>query len=124
VLLHRKNGYGAIRVPMWAAPATQATRTRLSAIMRLSGYRQCEAAMTGEEEELTTWTLGAIKSAGMVLEGACPTPDCNEFARFDLDALIGRFGDDWRVPATLPVRCSLCDEPLKFQLAVLHDKEG
>lgn len=44
--------------------------------------------MTGEEEELTTWTLGGIKSAGMVLEGACATPDCNEFVRFDLDGLI------------------------------------
>jgi hypothetical protein len=28
------------------------------------------------------------------------------------------------VPATLPVRCSLCGEPLKFQVAVLHDEEG
>jgi hypothetical protein len=91
--------------------------------MRQSGYRRREAVMTGDEEELTTWTLGAIKSAGMVLEGACATPNCNEFARFDLDALISRFGADWRVPATLPVRCSLCGEPLKFQVAVLHDEE-
>jgi hypothetical protein len=73
------------------------------------GIQAARGAMTGEEEELTTWTLGAIKSAGMVLEGACATPNCNEFARFDLDGLIGRFGADWRVPATLPVpaRCAV-----------------
>lgn len=75
------------------------------------------------EDHLTTWTLGAIKSSGMVLEGACATAGCNEFARFRIDGLIERFGADWRVPKILPVRCSVCDAPLQFQLAVLHDDE-
>jgi hypothetical protein len=76
-----------------------------------------------DADDLTTWTLGAIKSSGMVLEGACPTPGCNEFARFDVDGLISRFGADWLVPATLPVRCETCGAHFKFQLAVLHDEE-
>jgi hypothetical protein len=76
-----------------------------------------------DDDDLTTWTLGDIKSSGMVLEGACATDGCNEFARFNIDGLISGFGADWRVPKTLPVRCSQCGEPLKFQLAVLHDDE-
>jgi hypothetical protein len=78
---------------------------------------------SADEDDLTTWTLGAIKRMGMVLEGACATEGCNAFARFDLDGLITRFGADWRVPKVLPARCSVCDAPLKFQLAVLHDEE-
>lgn len=79
--------------------------------------------MTDDDAELTTWTLGSVKSSGMVLEGACVTPGCNEFARFDIDGLISRFGADWRVPKILPVRCQTCDAWLHFQLAVLHDEE-
>ncbi len=75
-----------------------------------------------EEELLTTWTLGDIKTSGMVLEGACDTPQCNEFARFNVDGLINTFGADWRVPKTLPVRCETCGAYFKFQLAALHDE--
>ena len=77
--------------------------------------------MTDDDTHLTTWTLASIKSSGMELEGNCVTPGCNEFARFDVDRLIDRFGGEWRVPKILPVRCSACGEPLHFQLAVLHD---
>lgn len=80
--------------------------------------------MADDDTELTTWTLGDVKSSGMVLEGACETAGCGEFARFNIDGLITRFGADWRVPKTLPVRCSLCGKPLAFQLAVLHDDES
>lgn len=80
--------------------------------------------MSDDDAGLSSWSLGAIKSRGMVLEGACGTSGCNAFTRFDLDGLIARFGADWRVPLTLPVRCSACDEPLKLQLAVLHDDEA
>ena len=79
--------------------------------------------MSDDESNLSTWTLGAIKSSGLELEGACVTPDCNEFARFDVDGLIASFGTEWRVPTTLPVRCSVCGAGLKFQLAALHDDE-
>jgi hypothetical protein len=80
--------------------------------------------MTDADDELTTWTLGSIKSSGMVLEGACTTPGCNEFARFDIDGLIASFGPDWRVPVMLPVTCENCGRRLKFQLAALHDEDG
>lgn len=73
------------------------------------------------ESELSTWTLGDIKSSGLVLEGACATTGCKEFARFDIDGLIERFGGAWRVPKTLPVSCSVCGERLMFQVAALHD---
>ena len=79
--------------------------------------------MTDAEDDLTTWTLGDIKASGMVLEGACATEGCGEFARFDIEGLITSFGADWRVPKILPLRCSQCDAPLAFQLAVLHDDE-
>lgn len=79
--------------------------------------------MADEESALSTWTLGAIKSMGLVLEGACTMDGCNTFARFDLDGLIARFDSDWRVPSTLPATCSACGAPLKFQLAALHDEE-
>ena len=77
--------------------------------------------MTDDAAELSTWTLGSVKASGMELEGACKTPDCNEFARFDVDSLIERFGADWLVPVILPVRCQSCGEWLHFQLATLHD---
>jgi hypothetical protein len=76
-----------------------------------------------DESELTSWTLGAVKSSGLELEGACRTPGCNQFARFDIDGLISRFGTDWRVPKMLPARCSACGERLEFELAALHDEE-
>ena len=79
--------------------------------------------MSEHASELSSWTLGAVKSSGLELEGACATPDCNEFARFDVDGLIAGFGADWRIPHTLPVRCSACGEWLKLQLAALHDDE-
>jgi hypothetical protein len=79
--------------------------------------------MSEHASELSSWTLGAIKSSGMELEGACATPGCNEFVRFDVDRLIERFGADWRVPLILPSRCSVCGEWLKFQLAALHDRK-
>ena len=79
--------------------------------------------MTEEDPPLTTWTLDAIKSSGMVLEGACATAGCNEFARFNIDGLISSFGGEWRVPEVLPVRCQACGAWLNFQLAVLHDDE-
>jgi hypothetical protein len=79
--------------------------------------------MTESAAELTTWTLGSIKKSGMELEGACPTPGCNEFARFEIDGLISRFGADWLVPKVLPVACQTCGALLHFQLAVLHDEE-
>jgi hypothetical protein len=77
--------------------------------------------MTDDAADLTTWTLGSIKSSGMLLEGGCATAGCGEFARFDIDGLISRFGADWRAPKILPVRCQACGEWLHFQLAVLHD---
>ncbi len=77
--------------------------------------------MTDDAADLTTWTLGSVKASGMELEGGCKTPGCNEFARFDVDGLISRFGTDWMVPKVLPVRCQACGEWLHFQLAVLHD---
>jgi len=73
--------------------------------------------------ELSSWTLGSVKSSGLELDGACPTPGCNEFARFDVDGLIERFGADWLVPLILPSRCSVCGEWFTFQLAALHDKD-
>jgi hypothetical protein len=79
--------------------------------------------MSEHASELSSWTLGSVKSSGMELEGACPTPGCNEFARFDVDGLIERFGADWLVPLILPSRCRVCGEWLTFQLAVLHDDE-
>ena len=79
--------------------------------------------MTDDAGELTTWTLGSVKSSGMELEGACQTPGCNEFARFNVDDLIERFGADWLVPVILPVRCQSCGEWLHFQLATLHDDQ-
>ena len=79
--------------------------------------------MSEHASELSSWTLGSVKASGMELEGACATPGCNEFARFDVDRLIERFGADWRVPQILPSRCSVCGEWFKFQLAVLHDDE-
>jgi hypothetical protein len=79
--------------------------------------------MSEDASELSSWTLGSVKSSGLELEGACPAPGCAIFARFDVDALIDRFGADWRVPLFLPSRCSACGEWLKFQLAALHDEE-
>ena len=79
--------------------------------------------MTDGDTALTTWTLAAIKASGMVLEGACETAGCNEFARFNIDGLISSFGAEWLVPEILPVRCQACGEWLNFQLAVLHDDE-
>ena len=58
--------------------------------------------MTDDAAELSTWTLGSVKASGMELEGGCKTPGCNEFARFDVDGLISRFGADWLVPVVLP----------------------
>jgi hypothetical protein len=78
--------------------------------------------MTDDAAELTTWSLASVKASGMELEGGCKTPGCNEFARFNVDGLIERFGADWLVPKILPVRCSACDAWLHFQLAVLHDE--
>ena len=80
--------------------------------------------MPDDDDELSTWTLGDIKSSGLVLEGACATAGCNEFARFDIDGLITSFGGDWRVPKVLPVRCSACGEWLNLQLASLHDDDA
>lgn len=77
--------------------------------------------MSEHASELSDWTLGDIKAHGMVLEGVCVTPDCNEFASFSLDGLITRFGGDWRVPKILPARCSTCGAWYHLQLAVLHD---
>ena len=79
--------------------------------------------MTDSDTDLTTWTLEAIKSSGMVLEGACATEGCNEFTRFNIDSLIESFGANWLVPHILPVRCQACGARLNFQLAVLHDDE-
>ena len=79
--------------------------------------------MSEHASELSDWTLGSVKVSGLELEGACATPGCNVFARFDVDALIERFGADWRVPLILPSRCSVCGEWFKFQLAALHDNE-
>jgi hypothetical protein len=78
---------------------------------------------TSPDDDLTSWTLGDIKEMGMELEGACTTEGCGEFARFNVDGLIARFGADWRVPKIIPARCSQCGTPLSFQLAVLHDDE-
>lgn len=78
--------------------------------------------MSEHASELSSWTLASVKSSGLELEGACPTPGCNEFARFDVDGLIERFGADWLVPLILPSRCTVCGEWYKFQLAALHDK--
>jgi hypothetical protein len=76
-----------------------------------------------DESELTSWTLGDVKSSGLELEGACGTSGSNQFVRYDVDGLIARFGADWRVPKMLPARCDGCGQPLVFQLASLHGEE-
>jgi hypothetical protein len=76
-----------------------------------------------DESELTSWTLGDVKSSGLELEGACKTPGCNRFVRYDVDGLITRFGADWRVPKMLPASCDACGQPLEFELAALHGEE-
>jgi hypothetical protein len=76
-----------------------------------------------DESDLTSWTLGDVKSSGLELEGACKTTNCNRFVRYNVDDLIARFGADWRVPKMLPARCDGCGQPLEFELAALHEDE-
>jgi hypothetical protein len=82
-------------------------------------------AVTAEEErrKLTTWTLGAIKTRNLALEGYCQTEGCGNFYVFDVDGLIDRFGSDWVVPEYLPVECMECGGRLKFVLAMPPPKE-
>lgn len=76
-----------------------------------------------DESELTSWTLGDVKSSGFELEGACKMAGCNRFVRYEIDGLIARFGADWRVPKMLPARCEGCGQPLEFELASLHGED-
>ena len=76
-----------------------------------------------DESELTSWSLSDVKSSGLELEGACKTPGCNQFVRYDIDGLIARFGGDWRVPKMLPAHCEGCGQQLEFELAALHGEE-
>jgi hypothetical protein len=81
--------------------------------------------VTAEEErrKLTTWTLGAIKTRNLALEGYCQTEGCGMFHVFDVEGLIDRFGSDWLVPEYLPVECMECGGRLKFKLAMIPAEE-
>jgi hypothetical protein len=82
-------------------------------------------AVTAEEErrKLTTWTLGAIKTRNLGLEGYCQTEGCGIVHVFYVDGLIDRFGSDWLVPEYLPVECMECGGQLKFKLAMIPPEE-
>ena len=74
--------------------------------------------MPNNDEELTTWTLAAIKARGLALEGYCQTEGCGQFYTFNLDALIERAGSDYLVPVFLPgMACDACGGKLKVMLA-------
>lgn len=77
-----------------------------------------------DQVSLTTWTLAAIKTRNMALEGYCGTPGCGRFFVFDVDGLIDGFGDDWLVPEILPVPCSHCGGQLVFKLAMRSPDVG
>ena len=48
-------------------------------------------------------------------------PGCGWFGRFDVDALIARFGADFGLPDGPGFPCENCGgTPLKFQVAYLH----
>jgi hypothetical protein len=83
------------------------------------------AAMTADEPDgqLTTWTLAAIKARNMALEGYCETQGCGQFYVFNLDALIEKFGEVYRVPEYLPVDCMECGGRVKFKLAMVPPVE-
>ena len=44
------------------------------------------------QSQKSGWTLGAIKQAGLVLEGHCQGEGCRRFFNFNLDELIARAG--------------------------------
>lgn len=67
------------------------------------------------------WTLGQIRKMNLELECACETPHCGWFGRYDLDALIARFGEDYWLPEYGPGHpCEQCGGHLNFQVAYLH----
>ena len=84
-------------------------------------------AVTPDEDgsdDLSTWTLGAVKRRSLALEGYCETESCGRFYVFDLDALIAKAGADYRVPKILPnITCMHCGGDLKFMLAMNHPGE-
>ena len=73
--------------------------------------------------QLTTWTLAAIKARNMALEGYCETQGCGQFYVFNLDALIEKFGEEYRVPEYVPVECMECGGRMKFKLAMMRPIE-
>ena len=66
------------------------------------------------------WTLAAIRDRGMRLEALCRAPGCGWFGVFDLDALIGGLGPDYRLPEHGPgIACARCGgDAVRFQLAM------
>ncbi len=69
---------------------------------------------------LTGWTLIQIKDGNLQLEAYCQTEGCGLFYVFDLDALIGSVGPDYRLPEFAPdMDCSECGGLLKFMLAAM-----
>lgn len=81
------------------------------------------AVTMDEVDELTTWTLAAIKAHSMALEGYCETQGCGQFFTFNVDGLIEGLGADWLVPEILPITCRECGGQLKFKLAMVPPEE-
>lgn len=70
---------------------------------------------------MSDWTLGAVKSLNMSLEGKCQTEGYHHFYMFDLDALIERNGADALLPDFIPnMVCTECGGRLKTEIAMLH----
>jgi hypothetical protein len=68
---------------------------------------------------MSDWTLGAVKSMNLSLEGKCQ--GCPHFYVFDVDALIARNGADALLPDFIPnMVCSECGGRLKTEIAMLH----
>lgn len=77
----------------------------------------------GDGQQLTTWTLGAIKARNLSLEGYCESEKCGHFYVFNVEELIVGFGPEWLVPEILPIACSACGGQLKFKLAMVPPEE-
>jgi hypothetical protein len=67
------------------------------------------------------WTLGQIRKMNLELEYACAAPGCGWFGRYDLDALLAKFGPDFWVPEYPVVVCANCGgKDVQFQVACDH----
>jgi len=75
-------------------------------------------------EQFTTWTLGALKTRRLAVEGYCEMEGCREFYVFDLDNLIENLGTDYLVPKIVPgVTCKTCGGRVKFRLAMMAPEQ-